>query len=143
MNPYLYSSTRIFYKSILCVLLVLSFSLIFLVFYKEVVAWESHSSFEQRISSLMDQNKLHEAMTETDKYLNKYKRDNYCVRWGYNTKGTIFSKMGEYTKAIYAYQESLKKLRLFDMIGETKDNMRILLEGIGGLQMRLDRKSVV
>ena len=137
MNPYFYSPNRIFYKSILCVLLVLSFSLIFLVFNKEVVARESHSSFEQRISSLMNQNKLHEAMTETDKYLNKYKKDNYCVSWGYNTKGTIFSKKGEYTKAIYAYQESLKKLKLLKSDDETKDNMRILLTHIGYLQQAL------
>lgn len=138
MNPYFYSPYKILNKSVLCVLLVFGFSLIFLALKHEVAfAWESHSSFERRIASLAQQNKLEEAMAATDEYLNKYKNEKSCLMWGYNAKGVIFTKMHEYTKAIYAYQESLKEYKLFNPVDEHKDNMRIVLQHIGDLQHAL------
>ena len=129
MNPYFCSPYKILNKSVLCVLLVFGFSLIFLAFKQEVaVAW-GERSFAQRISSLIKQNKLEDAMEATDKYIHKYKKKNYCLGWGYNSKGVIFSKMYEYTNAIYAYQESIKYLDV-----EEKDNRRIMLGNIGRLQ---------
>ena len=129
MNLYFYSPYKILNKSVLCVLLVFGFSLIFLTFKQEAaIAW-GERSFAQRISSLIKLNKLEEAMEATDKYIHKYKKKNYCLGWGYNSKGVIFSKMNEYTKAIYAYQESINYLDV-----EEKDNRRIMLGNIGRLQ---------
>ncbi|MBS1258329.1 MAG: hypothetical protein MAG551_01387 [Candidatus Scalindua arabica] len=139
MNTYFYSPHKILNKSVLSILIVFGFSFVLLALKHEVAfAWgDRMAKQEDRIVSLVNHNKLQEAMSETDEYLNRYKNDNYALSWGYNSKGSIFSAMHEYTKAIYAYQESLKKFKLFNQDGEHKDNMRILLQNIGDLQHAL------
>lgn len=128
-----YLPYKIISKSVLSVLIVFGLSSVLLTLKYEVAfAWKSRSSYEQRIFSLVGQNKLQEAMAETDKYLNKYKKKDNCIAWGYNTKGVIFRQMYEYTKAIYSYQEALKYIDVKD-----RTNKSILLENIGGLQHSL------
>jgi tetratricopeptide (TPR) repeat protein len=80
----------------------------FLTFKQEVtVAQEDHKSFERYIISLQEQNKLEEALVATDEYIHRY-NTSWAYSWGYNSKGNTFRLMGEYTKAIYAYQEALQ-----------------------------------
>ncbi len=62
---------------------------------------------ESAIVSLKAHGKLKKAMESIDKYINSCST-NVTYSWGYNEKGCIFTLMGEYTKAIYAYQESLR-----------------------------------
>ena len=129
---YFYSPYKMLIKSVLCVLLVFGFSFVFLTLKYEIAfAGESIDSFEQRIVSLTYHNKLQEAMAATDEYLNKYGNKKECWDWVHNAKGVILSKMHEYTKAIYAYQESIK---YFDV--PTIERW-IILTHIGDLQHAL------
>ncbi|HJO55812.1 MAG TPA: tetratricopeptide repeat protein, partial [Candidatus Scalindua sp.] len=90
---------------ILCVLIVSGFLLSTLIFVQKASA--SKKTKESTIVSLKAQGKLKEAMTLIDEYINNCSR-NVTFSWGYNEKGCIFTLMGEYTKAIYAFQESLR-----------------------------------
>ena len=139
MNTYFNSPHKILNKSVLYVLIVFGLSFVFLTLKYEVAfAWgDRRAKQEDKIFSLIQHNKLQEAMTATDEYLNKYKKKDDGLMWGYNAKGVIFSEMHEYTKAIYAYQESIKKLKLLNLRVGYKDNMRILLGSIGDLQQNL------
>lgn len=90
---------------ILCVLIVSGFFLLSLIFEQEVSA--AGKTRESVIVSLKAQGKLKKAMELIDDYINNSTMNvTYC--WGYNEKGCIFTLMGEYTKAIYAFQESLR-----------------------------------
>ena len=92
-------------KIIICVLIVSGFFLLNLIFEQKVSA--SRKTSESIIVSLKAQGKLNEAMELIDEYINNCSR-NVTFSWGYNEKGCIFTLMGEYTKAIYAFQESLR-----------------------------------
>ena len=84
---------------------------------------------ESAIVSLKAHGKLKEAMELIDKYINSCSM-NEAYSWGYNEKGGIFTLMGEYTKAIYAYQESLR-------YSEGASDDFITLKNIGSLQHSL------
>ncbi len=90
---------------ILCALLVSSFFLSILIFEQRVSA--AKKTPESVIVELKAQGKLKKAMELIDKYINNCSV-NVTYSWGYNEKGCIFTLMGEYTKAIYAFQESLR-----------------------------------
>ncbi len=90
---------------ILCVLIVSGFHLSTLIFMHKVSA--AKKTKESEIVSLKAQGKLKEAMALIDEYINNCSM-NVTFSWGYNEKGCIFTLMGEYTKAIYAFQESLR-----------------------------------
>ena len=82
-----------------------SFFLLSLILPQKVsIAWETPESV---IVSFKAHGKLNEAMELTDKYINNCSK-NVTYSWGYNEKGCIFTLLGEYTKAIYAFQESLR-----------------------------------
>ncbi len=133
MNPYFYSPYKMLNKSVLSILIVFGLSLVFLTLKYEVAfAEESSDSFGQKIVSLVKHNKLQEAMTETDEFIYKHKNEKNWLSWGYNMKGVIFLKMHEYTKAIYAYEESIKYIDV-----EGNNGRSITLLNIGGLQHRL------
>ena len=133
MNTYFYSPYKILSKSVLSVLLVFGLSFVFLTLKHEVAfaGEDRRTKQEDRIVSLMNHNKLQEAMKATDEYLNKYGNKKECWDWGYNAKGVIFSSMHKYTKAIYAYQESIK---YFDV---PTNERWITLANIGDLQHAL------
>ena len=90
---------------ILCVLIVSGFLLSTLIFVQKASA--AKKTKESAIVLLKAQGKLKEAMELIDKYINNCSR-NVTYSWGYNEKGCIFTLTGEYTKAIYAFQESLR-----------------------------------
>ncbi len=112
---------------ILCVLIVSGFFLLILIFEQKVSA--AKETPESAIVSLKAHGKLKEAMALIDEYINSCST-NEAYSWGYNEKGGIFTLMGEYTKAIYAYQESLRYSK------ESSDNF-IALKNIGSLQHSL------
>jgi tetratricopeptide (TPR) repeat protein len=90
---------------ILCALIIPGFFLLSLIFQQKIsIAWETP---EAVIVSFKAHGKLNEAMELIDKYINNCSM-NVTYSWGYNEKGCIFTLMGEYTKAIYAFQESLR-----------------------------------
>lgn len=92
-------------RFILCVLIVSFTLLLTLVIDQRVL--EAKNTPESAIVLLKAQGKLKEAMESIDKYIsNCSTNDTYS--WGYNEKGCIFTLMGEYAKAIYAFQESLR-----------------------------------
>ncbi|GAX60811.1 tetratricopeptide [Candidatus Scalindua japonica] len=84
---------------------------------------------ESKIVSLKAHGKLKKAMDSIDKYIGSC-RTNETYSWGYNEKGCIFTLMGEYTKAIYAYQESLR-------FSEGASDDFITLMNMGNLQHSL------
>ena len=89
----------------LCIFLASGILLSTLIFVQKVSA--TGKTKESVIVSLKAQGKLKKAMDLIDKYINNCNK-NVTFSWGYNEKGCIFSLMGEYTKAIYAFQESLR-----------------------------------
>mgnify|MGYP003959669617 CR=1 FL=1 len=90
---------------IICALIIPSFFLLSLILLQKAsIAWETSESV---IVSFKSHGKLNEAMELTDKYINNCSK-NVTYSWGYNEKGCIFTLLGEYTKAIYAFQESLR-----------------------------------
>ena len=89
----------------LCIFLASGILLSTLIFVQKVSA--TGKTKESVIVSLKAQGKLKKAMNLIDKYINNCNK-NVTFSWGYNEKGCIFSLMGEYTKAIYAFQESLR-----------------------------------
>ena len=90
---------------IICALIIPSFFLLSLILLQKAsIAWETSESV---IVSFKAHGKLNEAMELTDKYINNCSK-NVTYSWGYNEKGCIFTLLGEYTKAIYAFQESLR-----------------------------------
>ena len=90
---------------IFCALIVSGFFLLNLIFEQKVSA--AGKTRESVIVSLKAQGKLKKAMELIDEYINNCNM-NVTYSWGYNEKGCIFTLMGEYTKAIYAFQESLR-----------------------------------
>jgi len=90
---------------IFCALIVSGFFLLNLIFEQKVSA--AKKTRESVIVSLKTQGKLKKAMELIDEYINNCSM-NVTYSWGYNEKGCIFTLMGEYTKAIYAFQESLR-----------------------------------
>jgi len=90
---------------ILCVLIISGVLLSTLILVQKVSA--AKKTRESVIVSLKAQGKLKEAMELIDEYINNCSM-NVTFSWGYNEKGCIFTLMGEYTKAIYAFQESLR-----------------------------------
>ncbi|KHE92034.1 MAG: tetratricopeptide repeat protein [Candidatus Scalindua rubra] len=92
-------------RIIFCVLIVSGFFLLNLIFEQKVSA--AGKTRESVIVSLKAQGKLKKAMELIDEYINNCSM-NVTYSWGYNEKGCIFTLMGEYTKAIYAFQESLR-----------------------------------
>jgi tetratricopeptide (TPR) repeat protein len=90
---------------ILCIFIASGILLSTLIFVQEVSA--TGKTKESVIVSLKAQGKLKKAMDLIDKYINNCNM-NVTFSWGYNEKGCIFTLMGEYTKAIYAFQESLR-----------------------------------
>ena len=89
----------------LCVLIVSGFFLLNLLFEQEVSA--ARKTPESVIVSLKAHGKLKKAMELIDKYIHSC-NTNVTYSWGYNEKGCVFTLTGEYTKAIYAFQESLR-----------------------------------
>ncbi len=89
----------------LCTLIVSGFFLLNLIFEQKASA--ARKTKESVIVSLKAHGKLKKAMELIDKYINRCSM-NVTYSWGYNEKGCIFTLMGEYTKAIYAFQESLR-----------------------------------
>ena len=130
MNSQFYFIYKTLNHIILFTLMVFSLSLMFLTFKQEVaVAQDDPESFTWWIISLQDQGKLDEALVATDEFIRRYNtREAYS--WGYNMKGSIFTLLGEYTKAIYAYQEALQ----YQPIEAEKAHM---LVNIGSLQHAL------
>lgn len=90
---------------ILCVFIASGILLSTLIFVQKVSA--AGKTKESVIVSLKAQGKLQKAMDLIDEYINNCNM-NVTFSWGYNEKGCIFTLMGEYTKAIYAFQESLR-----------------------------------
>ncbi len=90
---------------ILCVLIVSGVFLLTLVFNQKASA--AKKTPESVIVSLKAHGKLKKAMELIDKYIYSCST-NVTYSWGYNEKGCIFTLMGEYAKAIYAFQESLR-----------------------------------
>ncbi len=90
---------------IFCALIVSGFFLLNLIFEQKVSA--ARKTKESVIVSLKADGKLKKAMELIDEYINRCSM-NVTYSWGYNEKGCIFTLMGEYTKAIYAFQESLR-----------------------------------
>ncbi len=90
---------------ILCVLIVSGVFLLTLVFDQKVS--EAKRTSESAIVSLKAHGKLKKAMELIDKYIHSCST-NVTYSWGYNEKGCVFTLTGEYTKAIYAFQESLR-----------------------------------
>jgi tetratricopeptide (TPR) repeat protein len=90
---------------ILCVLIVSGVFLLTLVFDQKVS--EAKRTPESAIVSLKAHGKLKKAMELIDKYIHSCST-NVTYSWGYNEKGCVFTLTGEYTKAIYAFQESLR-----------------------------------
>ncbi|MDP6923298.1 MAG: tetratricopeptide repeat protein [Candidatus Scalindua sp.] len=90
---------------ILCMFLASGILLSTLIFVQNVSA--AKKTKESVIVSLKAQGKLKKAMDLIDEYINNCNM-NVTFSWGYNEKGCIFTLMGEYTKAIYAFQESLR-----------------------------------
>ena len=90
---------------ILCLFIASGILLSTLVFVQKVSA--AGKTKESAIVSLKAQGKLQKAMDLIDEYINNCNM-NVTFSWGYNEKGCIFTLMGEYTKAIYAFQESLR-----------------------------------
>ncbi|NOR64709.1 MAG: tetratricopeptide repeat protein, partial [Candidatus Scalindua sp.] len=68
---------------------------------------EAKRTPESAIVSLKAHGKLKKAMELIDKYIHSCST-NVTYSWGYNEKGCVFTLTGEYTKAIYAFQESLQ-----------------------------------
>jgi len=112
---------------IICVLIASGFFLLILIFQQKVSA--AKETPESAIVSLKAHGKLKEAMELIDEYINSCST-NEASSWGYNEKGGIFTLMGEYTKAIYAYQESLR-------YSEGTSDDFITLKNIGSLQHSL------
>jgi len=112
---------------ILCVLIGSGFFLLTLIFEQKVS--NANETPESVIVSLKAHGKLKEAMELVDEYINSCST-NEAYSWGYNEKGGVFTLMGEYTKAIYAYQESLK-------YSEGSSDDFITLKNIGSLQHSL------
>ncbi len=96
------STYKIASQIVLCVLIVSLTSLS----YKQEVAM-AQGDQEWRIVSLQEQNKLDEALAATNEYIRR-NNTREAYGWGLIVKGNIFTQMGEYTKAIFAYQEALK-----------------------------------
>ncbi len=90
---------------ILYVLIVSGVFLLTLVFDQKVS--EAKRTPESAIVSLKAHGKLKKAMELIDKYIHSCST-NVTYSWGYNEKGCVFTLTGEYTKAIYAFQESLR-----------------------------------
>ena len=108
MKSHFYSTYKTASQIVLYVLIVFSLSFTSLSYKQEVVvAQEDSYTFVRWIISLQEQNKLDEALAATDEFIRTY-NTREAFSWGYNMKGNIFSQMGEYTNAIYAYQESLQ-----------------------------------
>jgi tetratricopeptide (TPR) repeat protein len=112
---------------IICVLIVSGFFLLILIFEQKVSA--ANETPESAIVSLKAHGKLKEAMELIDEYIYRCST-NEAYSWGYNEKGGIFTLMGEYAKAIYAYQESLR-------YSEGASDDIITLKNIGSLQHSL------
>ncbi len=112
---------------ILCVSIVSGFFLLILIFEQKVSA--AKETPEPVIVSLKAHGKLKEAMELIDEYINSCST-NEAYSWGYNEKGGVFTLMGEYAKAIYAYQESLR-------YSEEPSDDFITLKNIGSLQHSL------
>ncbi len=90
---------------ILYVLIVSGVFLLTFVFDQKVS--EAKRTPESAIVSLKAHGKLKKAMELIDKYIHSCST-NVTYSWGYNEKGCVFTLTGEYTKAIYAFQESLR-----------------------------------
>ncbi len=127
MKEQFYSIRRNLSQIIPCVLIVSGFFLLILICEQKIS--EANETPEYAIVSLKAHGRLKEAMELVDEYINNCST-NEAYSWGYNEKGGIFTLMGEYTKAIYAYQESLKYSE-----GATGDF--ITLKNIGSLQHSL------
>ncbi len=112
---------------ILCVFISSGFFLLTLLC--EQKASSAKTTPESAIVSHKAQGKLKEAMELIDKYINSCST-NVTYSWGYNEKGCIFTLMGEYAKAIYAFQESLR-------FSEGASDDFITLMNIGNLQHAL------
>ena len=112
---------------VLCVLIVSGVFLLIMISEQKVSVAKETS--ESAIVSLKAHGKLKEAMELIDEYIDGC-TTNETYSWGYNEKGGIFTLMGEYTKAIYAYQESLK-------YSEGASGNFITLKNIGSLQHSL------
>jgi tetratricopeptide (TPR) repeat protein len=105
MKPQFRSIWKILNQIIPCVLIASGLFLLIHVFEQKVSS--ANETHESAIVSLKAHGKLNEAMGLVDEYINSC-TTNEAYSWGYNEKGGVFTLMGEYTKAIYAYQESLK-----------------------------------
>ena len=112
---------------ILCVLIGSGVLLLTLVFDQKVS--EAKRTPESVIVSLKAHGKLKKAMESIDEYIHR-SSTNVTYSWGYNEKGCIFTLMGEYTKAIYAFQESLR-------FSEGASDDFITLMNLGSLQHSL------
>jgi len=127
MKKHFYSIRRNFSQIIPCALIASGFFLLILICEQKVS--EADETHESAIVSLKVRGRLKEAMALVDEYISNCST-NETYSWGYNEKGGVFTLMGEYTKAIYAYQESLKYSE-----GATGDF--ITLKNIGSLQHSL------
>ena len=127
MKEQYYSIRKNLNQIIPCALILSGFFLSILICEQKVS--EANETPESAIVSLKTHGRLNEAMELVDEYISNCST-NEAFSWGYNEKGGVFTLMGEYTKAIYAYQESLKYSE-----GTTCDF--IALKNIGSLQHSL------
>ncbi len=114
-------------RIVLYALIVSGIFLLNLIFEQKVSA--AKQTPESAIVSLKAHGKLKEAMESIDEYINRCST-NVTYSWGYNEKGCIFTLMGEYTKAVYAFQESLR-------FSEGASDDFITLMNMGSLQHSL------
>jgi tetratricopeptide (TPR) repeat protein len=129
MKSQFYSTYKIASQIVFCVLIVFSLFFTSLSYKQEVVEAQGNpESWEQLITSLIDEGKQEEALKAADEYIHRF-NTRVTYSWGLNAKGNILSLMGKYTKAIYAYQESLKY--------DDGTSEFIMLMNIGGLQHAL------
>lgn len=122
-----HSTRKSINQIILCMLMTFGVFLLTLVFDQK--ASEAKRTPESVIVSLKAHGKLRKAMESIDKYI-QHCSTNVTYSWGYNEKGCIFTLLGEYTKAIYAFQESLR-------FSEGASDDFITLMNMGSLQHSL------
>jgi len=103
MKEQFYSIRKNLNQIIPCALIISGFFLSILICEQKVS--EANETPESAIVSLKTHGRLNEAMELVDEYISNCST-NEAFSWGYNEKGGVFTLMGEYTKAIYAYQES-------------------------------------
>ena len=102
MKTRFHSTRKKVNQIIISALIVSGFFLLILICEQKIS--EANETPESAIVSLKTRGRLKEAMELVDEYISNCST-NEAFSWGYNEKGGVFTLMGEYTKAIYAFQD--------------------------------------